>query len=196
MLYGVQPRFKQADISSRLKQEESSQQEAPASTRTALAKLRKKSLLLTAYLNCLFKANKYYVPLDKIDDFESGVGDAWKDASAKQFKPGFTVLTPERADERGCQLSVLLLPRNIGMLKHTNKNLEDAGVFGDEREPDVIRFSPVPLYNTFKECYMTVKTFEWALRVSKTLTLDMEPSLTLNIMYATDRCCSSARQTT
>lgn len=51
------------------------------------------------------------------------------------------------------------------MLKPTNKNLEDAGVYGDEREPDVIRFSPVPLYNTFKECYMTVKTFEWALKV-------------------------------
>lgn len=55
------------------------------------------------------------------------------------------------------------------MLKHTNKNLEDAGVFGDEREPDVIRFSPVPLYNTFKECYATAKTFDWALKVSTSL---------------------------
>lgn len=114
----------------------------------------------------MFKASSSYVPLAKIDEYEESIGEAWKDPEAKQFKPAFTILTPEKADERGCQLSILLLPRNIGMLKHTNQNLEDAGVYGDEREPDVIRFSPVPLYNTFKECYMTAKTFEWALKVS------------------------------
>jgi kynureninase len=123
---------------------------------------------MTAYLNCLLKASKYYVPLDKVDDFEASVGESYKDPSAKQFKPGFTILTPEKADERGSQLSVLLLPRNIGMLKHTNKNLEDAGVYGDEREPDVIRFSPIPLYNTYKECFMTARTLDWALKVSQT----------------------------
>ena len=56
------------------------------------------------------------------------------------------IITPQ---ERGCQLSI--------RVKNGNKNLFDAitekGVVADWREPDVIRVSPVPLYNSFKDVF-------------------------------------------
>ena len=58
-------------------------------------------------------------------------------------------ITPTNENERGCQVSVLM---------HKNgKDIYDAlkkhGVIGDWRKPDVIRFSPVPLYNRFEDVY-------------------------------------------
>ena len=59
------------------------------------------------------------------------------------------IITPKNEDERGCQLSAVIF--------HKGKEIFDAlkkhGVLADWREPDVIRFSPVPLYNTFEDVY-------------------------------------------
>ncbi|MBE7175444.1 MAG: kynureninase [Mucilaginibacter polytrichastri] len=63
------------------------------------------------------------------------------------------ILTPERESERGCQLSVRFKTRG----REIFDALLSAGVIGDWREPDVIRLSPVPLYNTFGEVYETAK---------------------------------------
>jgi kynureninase len=63
----------------------------------------------------------------------------------------FTIITPVRENERGCQLSIICKQN----AKETFNYLTENGVIGDWREPNVIRLSPVPLYNTFKDVYET-----------------------------------------
>ncbi len=57
------------------------------------------------------------------------------------------ILTPREPERRGCQLS-LCVRRNASALQEA---LENAGVVGDFRPPDVVRVAPVPLYNTFED---------------------------------------------
>lgn len=59
------------------------------------------------------------------------------------------IITPKNEDERGCQISVLMLQKG----KQIFDALKKHGVLSDWREPDVIRFAPVPLYNTFEDVY-------------------------------------------
>ncbi len=61
----------------------------------------------------------------------------------------YEVITPKRASERGCQFSILVNENPRGLFKE----LEEAGVKADFREPNVIRVAPVPLYNTFHEVW-------------------------------------------
>ena len=57
------------------------------------------------------------------------------------------VVTPRAASQRGCQLSIRVIGgRERG--RDLFEFLASRGVLGDWREPDVIRISPVPLYNT------------------------------------------------
>src|SRR5690606_36092408 len=62
------------------------------------------------------------------------------------------VLTPRDPAQRGCQLSLRVLEgrgltgRDAG--RALFEHLGSQGIVGDWREPDVIRISPVPLYNT------------------------------------------------
>ncbi|MCW3118544.1 MAG: Kynureninase [Chitinophagaceae bacterium] len=58
-------------------------------------------------------------------------------------------ITPQNADERGCQVSMLMLRRGRELFNA----LADAGIMVDWREPDVIRLAPVPLYNGFEEVW-------------------------------------------
>lgn len=59
------------------------------------------------------------------------------------------IITPENEDERGCQVSILMLERGKDIFNALKKH----GVLTDWREPDVIRVAPVPLYNTFEDVY-------------------------------------------
>lgn len=59
------------------------------------------------------------------------------------------LITPENPEERGCQLSIQV--KNAG--KNLFRQIRNAGIVGDWREPDVVRVAPVPLYNTFEEVY-------------------------------------------
>jgi kynureninase len=61
----------------------------------------------------------------------------------------FKIITPENRQERGCQLSIVCKQNAKETFNYLTKN----GVTGDWREPNVIRLSPVPLYNTFKEVF-------------------------------------------
>ena len=61
----------------------------------------------------------------------------------------FSVITPRGADERGCQLSILVHEHP----KELFAALEAAGVKCDFREPNVIRAAPTPLYNKFHEAW-------------------------------------------
>lgn len=61
----------------------------------------------------------------------------------------FRVITPENPAERGCQLSLLTDSRGKALFNH----LADNGIVADWREPNVIRFAPTPLYNSFEDVY-------------------------------------------
>ena len=88
--------------------------------------LRSKSETLTGYFEFLInKINK---------------------SSVKEF---FKIITPKNKWERGCQLSIICNQK----AKETFNYLTQNGVIGDWREPNVIRLSPVPLYNSFKDVF-------------------------------------------
>jgi kynureninase len=90
--------------------------------------LREKSLLLTAYLEFLIT-----------------------EINHRKGEEVFRIITPADPAIRGCQLSVICTKNGKAMFNY----LTEHGVIGDWREPDVIRLSPVPLYNTFMDVYQT-----------------------------------------
>ena len=62
------------------------------------------------------------------------------------------VVTPRDPAQRGCQLSIRVRggrEQGRALFDH----LAAHGVLGDWREPDVIRISPAPLYNTFEDVF-------------------------------------------
>jgi kynureninase len=61
----------------------------------------------------------------------------------------FRIITPQNRAERGCQLSIVCKRNAKAIFNYLTKN----GVIGDWREPNVIRLSPVPLYNSFKQVF-------------------------------------------
>ena len=61
----------------------------------------------------------------------------------------FRIITPTDLKARGCQLS--LIAKRKG--KQIFDELVKRRIVGDWREPNVIRISPVPLYNSFQDVY-------------------------------------------
>ena len=104
--------------------------------------LRAKSKTLSAYL--------FYI-----------IGEVNKTLGFEQFK----IITPQNADERGAQVSIIAQKDGKKIFDHLVKN----NVLGDWREPNVIRLSPVPMYNNFEDVF---KTGELLLAVSKSITND------------------------
>ncbi len=88
--------------------------------------MRKKSIRLTAYLEFM------------VEQINKELGYAQ-----------FQIITPSEVQNRGCQLS--LMAQKNG--KKIFSDLVKRGIIGDWREPDVIRLSPVPLYNSFTDVY-------------------------------------------
>ncbi len=70
---------------------------------------------------------------------------------AEKFSQHFNihVLTPE-GNARGAQLSIIV--KQYG--KEIYAALQNEGVIGDWREPEVIRLAPAPLYNSFEEIFL------------------------------------------
>jgi kynureninase len=60
----------------------------------------------------------------------------------------YEIITPSKANERGCQLSIRTLKNGKKLF---NTLIESVTI--DWREPDIIRVAPNPLYNTFEEVY-------------------------------------------
>ena len=88
--------------------------------------LREKSKLLTGYFEFLV----------------NGINE-------KSGKELFRIITPKNKQERGCQLSIICNQHAKETFNYLTKN----GVIGDWREPNVIRLSPVPLYNSFTDVF-------------------------------------------
>jgi kynureninase len=91
-----------------------------------VAELRQKSILLTGFLEYM------------IGQVNMALGE-------EQFR----IITPLDPLQRGCQLS--LIAKRDG--KMIFDELVKGRIIGDWREPDVIRLSPVPLYNSFTEIF-------------------------------------------
>ena len=66
--------------------------------------------------------------------------------------PQIKIITP---DDHGCQLS-LIVPNGVSVFN----TLSERGVVCDWREPDVIRFAPHPLFNTYLDIFNVVKILE------------------------------------
>ena len=69
------------------------------------------------------------------------------------------IITPSDPAQRGCQLSV----RVIGSDKSLFQSLHQKGIITDWREPDVIRVSPTPMYNSFEEVFRFVEILKESL---------------------------------
>ncbi len=65
------------------------------------------------------------------------------------FSQYLTVITPKTPTDRGCQLSIIVKENGKQLFDY----LEQNGIMPDWREPDVIRMSPVPMYNSFEDVY-------------------------------------------
>ena len=63
------------------------------------------------------------------------------------------IITPGNSIDRGCQLSLICKIPKMDIMK----NLQKEAIIADWREPDVIRIAPVPLYNTFEDCFEFIK---------------------------------------
>jgi len=70
-----------------------------------------------------------------------------------QLSSQIEIITPTNPNDRGCQLSL----RFIYSIDNIMDQLNDAGIIADWRGPDVIRIAPVPLYNTFVDCFEFVR---------------------------------------
>jgi len=90
--------------------------------RAGMSKFRKKSLLLTGYLEILIKT--------------------------LQDQGYFKIVTPTDPSQRGCQLSLRF--NRTEDVKELEEKLRDEGVICDVRGVNM-RVAPIPLYNTFSE---------------------------------------------
>jgi len=100
--------------------------------RAGMDALRAKSIRLTGYLESLIRER---------------LGDTLQ------------IVTPREPQRRGAQLSLRVAggrTRGRALFEH----LAHAGILGDWREPDVIRVSPAPLYNTHADVLRFVRGVE------------------------------------
>ena len=63
----------------------------------------------------------------------------------------FTTISPRDPAQRGAQLSIRILDRPAGVVCDALRR--DHDVIADARQPDVVRFAPTPMYNTFHDCW-------------------------------------------
>ena len=104
--------------------------------RAGLARLREKSIALTAYLRGLLE---------------------------ELLPQAVETITPSPDHERGNQLS-LRLALAAHEAKRCHERLTAAGVIGDWREPDILRLAPVPLYNSYHDVFTAVDALARAVR--------------------------------
>ena len=82
------------------------------------------------------------------------------DINSRQQEKLLEIITPANENERGCQVSMLMLKNG----KEIFNELTKQGVVADWREPNVIRIAPVPLYNSFEDVYMFGNVISWILK--------------------------------
>jgi len=109
---------------------------------------RERSKMLTGKLEGLLRQSKFFVPPEQ--------------ALAKDTL-GFTITTPTDPESRGAQLSLMFLPHGSDVMEGVFNGLREEGVLGAYRKPDVIRFTPMPLFNTEEEVEAAAKYLDIVL---------------------------------
>ena len=79
-----------------------------------------------------------------------------RDLLAAELGEKIRVITPNNEAEYGCQLSIMITVDGLDGKAMFNA-IEEKGVTTDWREPNVIRVAPVPLYNSFEDCFHFVR---------------------------------------
>lgn len=67
----------------------------------------------------------------------------------KDFADNLQVITPSDPNQRGCQLSIIVKEDGRKLFDY----LQSKNILPDWREPDVIRMSAVPMYNSFEDVF-------------------------------------------
>lgn len=98
-------------------------------------RLRKKSILLTSYLEYLLNTE---IGPEKV-----------------------LIFTPSDPDQRGCQLSISF--QNGIESEVVNKMMLASGVICDVRKPNVMRVAPTPLYNSFMDVFTFIQLLKTTL---------------------------------
>ncbi|MEX1211170.1 MAG: kynureninase [Candidatus Nanopelagicales bacterium] len=102
--------------------------------RVGMPALRERSLRLTAYLRSLLE-----------------------EVIAESPGGAMSIVTPAEDARHGCQLSV----RFQADIHHLAEILRDEdGVIADTRNPDIIRFAPVPLYSSYLDCWRAAEALK------------------------------------
>jgi len=102
--------------------------------RVGMPALRERSLRLTAYLRSLLE-----------------------EVIAESPAGAMSIVTPAEDARHGCQLSV----RFQADIHHLAEVLRDEdGVIADTRNPDIIRFAPVPLYSSYLDCWRAAEALK------------------------------------
>lgn len=102
--------------------------------RVGMPALRERSLRLTAYLRSLLE-----------------------EVIAESPAGAMSIVTPAEDARHGCQLSV----RFQADIHHLAEILRDEdGVIADTRNPDIIRFAPVPLYSSYLDCWRAAEALK------------------------------------
>ena len=79
----------------------------------------------------------------------------------QEMEGGFDIMTPSDPEQRGAQLSLRVHGENGRAVFNF---IKEHGVICDWRNPDCIRISPAPLYNSFEDVRRFAGLFEKALR--------------------------------
>lgn len=103
-----------------------------------MAALRERSLRLTGYLRDLLDPVCEGRPLD--------------------------VVTPREPERHGSQLSVRTTSLSAGELARRLRH--EHGVIADARQPDIIRFAPVPLYSSYLDCWRAARALAEIIEVT------------------------------
>jgi kynureninase len=105
--------------------------------RAGLARLREKSMQLTAFMQRSIQS---------------------------RLAGAVEIITPLDPAQRGSQLSVRLALSSEAA-RRCHERLTAAGVIGDWREPDTLRFAPIALYNSFRDVAAAVDALAAAVTV-------------------------------
>jgi kynureninase len=110
-------------------------------SKTTMADLRAKSVVLTAYLE--YMVNQAYATTDG-------------------STPLVRSITPTEPAQRGNQLSLMFSEP----IAKVFSELEKRGVVCDKREPDVLRIAPAPIYNNFTDVFRFMGTLDESLKAA------------------------------
>ena len=83
-----------------------------------------------------------------------------EDLLENELEDKIEIITSKSREDRGCQLSLQLKDTFPKIMEKLHQN----GILADWREPDGIRVAPVPLYNSFEDCFQFVERIKKIVR--------------------------------